>query len=210
MPEDSGLMQSEILQERFIALWIELEKEFSDDNDVIFELLNEVVKSTAEEWNAVAEKTIRAIRKINRDRVIVIGGTDYNNPEGLDDLKTYDDENIVYTFHCYAPFEFTHQQGVLQPGPLFYNRKLAYPTNDIEKYRDYYRCFGIYDKYKDLKKMDIEFLKQYLTPVFRFIKNNPEKILWCGEFGTIRHCKIEYRENWMRDLITIFKENEIP
>ena len=45
---------------------------------------------------------------------------------------------------------------------------------------------------------------------FDFIRNNPDKILWCGEFGTIRHCNIKYRENWMRDVISILKEHEIP
>ena len=44
----------------------------------------------------------------------------------------------------------------------------------------------------------------------RFKEKYPDKTLWCGEFGTIRHCKMEYRENWMRDMITILKEWEIP
>lgn len=43
-----------------------------------------------------------------------------------------------------------------------------------------------------------------------FIKKNPDKILWCGEFGTIRHCNIVWRENFMKDMISFLKENEIP
>ncbi len=58
--------------------------------------------------------------------------------------------------------------------------------------------------------MDIEFLRKYLEPVKRFIEKHPDKILWCGEFGTIRHCNIKWRENWMRDMITILKEWDIP
>ena len=112
--EESGLMQDEELQNRFIAVWLKLEEEFSDDNTIIFELLNEVVRATADEWNYVAEKTINAIRNINKERLIIVGGVEWNNPPGLDYLKVYDDENIIYTFHSYAPHEFTHQQGVLQ------------------------------------------------------------------------------------------------
>ena len=41
IPEESGLMQDEELQKRFIAVWVMLEKDFSDDDDVVFELLNE-------------------------------------------------------------------------------------------------------------------------------------------------------------------------
>ena len=60
--EEKGLMQSKELQDRFIAVWLKLEEEFHNDNDIVFELLNEVVNATADEWNRVAEKTIHAIR----------------------------------------------------------------------------------------------------------------------------------------------------
>jgi len=208
--EENGLMQTEELQNRFVAVWLKLEETFSDDNTIIFELLNEVVNATADEWNYVAEKTIHAIRNLNKDRLIILGGIEWNNPPGLDCIKVYDDENIIYTFHCYAPHEFTHQQGVLQAGPLYYNRKMPYPTDDIERYRDYYRLYGNENAYCDIDKMDIEFLRKYLEPVKRFIEKHPDKILWCGEFGTIRHCNIKWRENWMRDMITILKEWDIP
>ena len=61
--EESGLMKTPALQERFIALWVMLEDEFASENDVVFELLNEVVSATADEWNSLAEHTLRAIRE---------------------------------------------------------------------------------------------------------------------------------------------------
>ena len=208
--EESGLMQSEPLQDRFVALWSMLEDEFADQNDVIFELLNEVVSATADEWNALAGRTVDAIRAKNADRIIIVGGTDWNNPSGLRHVKIYDDENIVYTFHCYEPYEFTHQQGVLQWGPLFYNRKMPYPC-DIERYRDFRRVVENRENtYEGYERMDINFLRDYLAPAKEFIEKHPDKILWCGEFGTIRHANLEWRENWMRDMITILKEWDIP
>jgi hypothetical protein len=208
--EERGLMQSEELQSRFVALWSMLEDEFAEQNDVVFELLNEVVHATAEEWNALAEKTIAAIRAKNKERLIIVGGADANYPSGLSKLKMYDDENIIYTFHCYEPGEFTHQQGVLQASHLFYNRKMPYPCEDIERYRDYYRVARGKIKYEEYDRMDIKFLRDCLAPAKEFIEKHPDKILWCGEFGTIRHAKLEWRENWMRDMITILKEWDIP
>ncbi len=209
--EESGLMQDEELQKRFIAVWVKLEEEFSGDDDVVFELLNEVVNGTADEWNSLAEKTINAIRCTNKNRLIVVGGTEWNNPPGLDYIKVYDDENIIYTFHSYTPHEFTHQQGVLQAAQLYYNRKMPYPTDDVERYRDFHRLlYGNNNAYSDIDRIDIEILRSCLEPAKRFIENHPDKILWCGEFGTIRHCNIKYRENWMRDMITILKEWDIP
>ena len=208
--EERGLMQDVELQERFIALWLKLEDEFSKQNDVVFELLNEVVNATAEEWNTLAEKTIAAIRRKNRERFIIVGGIEWNNPPGLDELNVYGDENVIYTFHCYAPNEFTHQMGVLQAPQLFYNRKMPYPCEDIERYRDYHRVVLGTSAYQSYERMDIDFLRDYLTPARNFIERNPDKILWCGEFGTIRHAKLEWRENWMRDVISILKEWDIP
>ena len=208
--EERGLLQSAELQSRFVAVWEFLEDEFSKENDVVFELLNEVVGNMATEWNALAEKTIAAIRKKNKERLIVVGGVEANNPPGLPYVKIYDDENIIYTFHCYAPHEFTHQQGVLNPRQLFYNRKMPYPCDDIERYKDFHRLVNGKEEYQEYTRMDIEFLRDYLAPAREFIEKHPDKILWCGEFGTIRHAKLEWRENWMRDLISILNEWDIP
>ena len=208
--EEKGLMQDEELQNRFIALWTMLEDEFSAEEDIIFEFLNEVVNATADEWNNVARKAISAIRTKNKKRVLIVGSIDWNNPPGLDHLNVYDDENIIYTFHCYAPPEFTHQQGVLQEPHLYYNRKMPYPCDDIERYRDFNRLLGYRPSYQNYDRMDIRFLRDYLEPAKRFIERYPDRVLWCGEFGTIRHCPIAWRENWMRDVITILKEYDIP
>lgn len=208
--EERGLMQDKELQNRFVSLWSMLEDEFVGQNNVVFELLNEVVNATPQEWNTVAQNTIDAIRAKNTERVIVVGGVEWNNPPALPYVKIYNDENIIYTFHCYTPHEFTHQQGVLQADQLYYNRKMPYPCDDIERYRDYYRVARGKSKYEQYDRMDIEYLRDYLAPVKEFIEKHPDKILWCGEFGTIRHAKLEWRENWMRDMITILKEWDIP
>ncbi len=211
IPEPVGLMDSDELQNRFVSLWLELEKRFAGNNRIVFELLNEVHDIEPSLWNNLAERTINAIRRLNKDRKIIIGSTRANSPEKLKYLKIFDDDNIIYTFHVYDPFEFTHQQGVLQHLPLYYNRKMPYPTDDIERYRDYQRVVnGIEDSYEKFDKMDITFLRSVLQPALDFMRDNPDKILWCGEFGTIRHANIAWRENWMRDIITILKENDIP
>ena len=210
IPEECGLMQDGELQSRFVAVWAMLEEEFRGQNDVVFELLNEVVHATAEDWNALAEKTVSAIRARNKERIIIVGGVEWNNPPALPKVKVYEDENIIYTFHCYAPHEFTHQQGVLQANQLYYNRKMPYPCEDIERYRDFHRVVAGKDVYGEYERIDIEYMRNYLAPAKAFIEQHPDKILWCGEFGTIRHAKLEWRENWMRDMITILKEWDIP
>ena len=208
--EDVELFDDDELQNRFISLWLAFEKRYSDYNYIVFELLNEVRNVEPEKWNMLAEKTVCELRKFNKTRKIIIGSTYWNSPDTLKDLKVYDDENIIYTFHFYSPFEFTHQRGVLHPGQLYYNRDMPYPC-DIERYRDFKAVvFGDPNAYPNYEEMDISYMREALQPATDFVNEHPDKILWCGEFGTIRHTNIKWRENWMRDVITIFKENNIP
>lgn len=208
--EDVQLLDSDELQERFIALWIEFEKRYSNKDAIAFEILNEVRNVDPEKWNLLAEKTINELSKRNQTRKIIIGSICWNSPDTLKYLKVYDDENIIYTFHTYAPFEFTHQRGVLQAAPLYYNRTMPYPC-DIERYRDYQNVvFGNEAAYFDFEKMDMDYIRHSLRNAVEFTKQHPDKILWCGEFGTIRHANIKWRENWMCDVISVLKENDIP
>lgn len=208
--EEVQLLDDARLQERFVKLWEKLEERFSDKPCIAFELLNEVRDVDPEKWNSLADKTVAAIRRLNPTRKIIIGSTCWNSVNTLCKLKIYDDENIIYTFHTYDPISFTHQRGVLQPEPLYYNREMPYP-GDIERYRDFERVAkGNENAFPGYTAMDSRYIFDSLAPAAEFIKRNPDKILWCGEFGTIRHCRIDWRENWMRDVIRFLKENEIP
>ncbi len=208
--EDVKLLEDDGLQKRFIALWAEFERRFSDCSDVVFEILNEVTVVDPELWNNLAEKTISEIRKLNKARKIIIGSTCWNSANTLKDLRVYDDENVIYTFHMYEPHCFTHQRGVLQADPLFYNRKMEWP-DDIEKYRDFLRVlYNAENPLPEYDRMDYRFIENAMSGAIEFIRNNPDKILWCGEFGTIRHANIVHRENWMRDVIAFLIKNDIP
>ena len=134
--EEIELLDDAALQEQFISLWLYFEERYSEYPAVVFELLNEVRDVDPQKWNDLAEKTVRAIRQKNSTRRIIIGSTCWNSVDTLKYLRVCEDENVIYTFHMYEPGEFTHQQSVLHPGPLYYNRRMPYPS-DIERYRDY-------------------------------------------------------------------------
>lgn len=209
IPEPVALLDSPELQQRFINLWIAFEKRYADKPAIAFELLNEVRDVAPGLWNDLAQKTITALRKLNPHRKIIVGSISWNSPAHLADLQLYDDPNIIYTYHMYAPGEFTHQRGVLQSPQLYYNREMPYPC-DIERYRDFRRyVFGQENCYENFERMDKEFLRSEMQPAFDFAAAHPDKILWCGEFGTIRHCRLAYRENYMRDIISLLKEHHI-
>ncbi len=207
---DKDLLTDFKLQQKFIDFWLYFEHRYSDKKEVVFELLNEVKDVEPSLWNDLYEKTIESIRKINKNRKIIVGTINWNDPNNLKDIRVLDDENVIYTFHFYAPFEFTHQRGVLQHNTCLYNRDMPYPTDDIARYVDYRKTFGPDGIYDGFSKMDKEYIHHALKPVKDFIDNNPNKILWCGEFGNIRHAKLEWRKKWFSDVIEFLVNNGVP
>ena len=207
--EGANLLDDEQLKDRFVAMWAMLEERYRD-LDIIFELLNEVTTQDAEAWNALADRAIKAIRAKNPTRRIIIGSVCWNSPDRLKDLKLYDDEYIAYTFHYYGPHTFTHQRTTIDTVQYAYNREIPYPGDN-----SYYRDFAVFagrdpaefDPYPIVGR---EYVEHGLRGAAEFRQKHPDKVLWFGEFGTIRHAKIIWRENWMRDVIRFAIEHDIP
>ena len=209
--ETVELLDDDGLQRRFIDLWLEIERRYRDFTGLAFEILNEVRDVDPAKWNNLADRTLQAIRANNPDRWVVVGSTCWNSPNRLKNLKVWDDPKVVYTFHMYEPFEFTHQRGVLQPQPLYCNMVLEYPSADVERYRMCRRLgWNERNAYQGVKAIDREFLLRTLQGAIDFVKAHPGKILWNGEFGTIRHAPAASRVSYMRDIVSICKESGIP
>lgn len=202
------LWEDEKLISRFIALWEMIEERYSN-KDIVFEVLNEIPTDDYKAWNILCERIVNALRKKNNNRKIMLGSAFWNNADFLPEMITFDDKNIVYAFHMYNPVPFTHQRGVLMPQQHYQNRDIEYPS-DIEKYREFEELLGNKDNWtKNYTKMDINYLKDKLQGLDKFIKLHPDKIVVCSEFGVIRHCDKTSKENYLRDLISLYKERGI-
>lgn len=78
---------------------------------VAFELMNEPPVSP-EVWQPMLEAAYGAVRKRVPHLLLVLPGASDGMPEGLLGLRTAafrDDPAVLYTFHYYEPFQFTHQ-----------------------------------------------------------------------------------------------------
>lgn len=203
-----SLLDDPLLQERFIGLWLEIERRFSG-SAAVFELMNEVPSAEDAKWNALAAKTIAAIRGKNPGRVIMIGGSSYNSVDRLKYMDVPDDDKVVYTFHFYNPFEFTHQRGILQKMQHWYNREMPYPC-DIERYREAASAlYGKKNAYSQWKTMDSGIIRSMLQPAADFLESHPGKTLTCGEFGVIRHCPVQYKLAWFKDVTDFLRDYNI-
>ena len=100
-----------------IPVWAQVANRYKDRSDfVIYEILNEPHGITDARWGEIQGKAIEEIRKYDKDRWIIVGGTDYNSIGKLSAIPRYTDTKLIYTFHFYDPYLFTHQ-GASWGGP---------------------------------------------------------------------------------------------
>ncbi|HKO92291.1 MAG TPA: cellulase family glycosylhydrolase [Polyangiaceae bacterium] len=113
--EGRALWKEPAMQQRFIDLWVAIAERYRDVPTVAgFDLLNEPgVTDWARQWHDLAARTVRAIRAVDPAHVLFVErvnsvGRDYaENPDR--NFFTVADPNVVYEFHFYKPFGFTHQ-----------------------------------------------------------------------------------------------------
>lgn len=99
--------------DRFVAMWNQIATRYQDHSttNLYFEFLNEPNTAfTHLRWREVFEKTLHEVRRTNPDRMVIVGGINWNSVTELSRLQLpEDDRNLIGTFHYYDPFRFTHQ-----------------------------------------------------------------------------------------------------
>ncbi len=98
--------------ERFRAIWDQISLRYSRlPDNVWFEVLNEPNKKLEGKLMRQAQAlSLATIRRDNPDRVVIFGGEEWSGIRSLATNLATDDPNVVYTFHYYDPFSFTHQE----------------------------------------------------------------------------------------------------
>jgi endoglucanase len=123
---------------KVISLWLNLTKRYikeSQDN-LFFELYNEPPHMNPGVWKDAAYNIVTAIRGVDKKRTLIVGASNFNSIYELSRMERLADENIIYTFHFYEPFFFTHQgadwvgdQVATTGVPFPYNVKTYPPVN---------------------------------------------------------------------------------
>lgn len=209
----SDFFHSEKLQHRFVCLWEKLAGRYGEySQNVAFELLNEVVDASCrDEWNQIAEKTIKAIRTIAPDTWILLGGTRSNSVTTIKDLgKPYDDK-IAYNFHCYEPLIFTHQaaywvENMPADYAVDYPKVIGFYIEENNRLIDHNYAQPILP-YSDMMSGK-EFFRAFFAEAVRIadMYNVP---LYCGEYGVIDNVDTDATLRWFQDIHDVFEECQI-
>lgn len=207
-PEYMMFFEDKGLQDQFVALWEEIIRRYASYKDMMaFELLNEITDvSFAPKWNEIAARTVKAIREIDKDVRIIIGGIYNSSIYGMLLLDPPADENIVHTIHVYSPMIFTHQSAVwLSQIPNDY--RIGYPDTVKHYYAETRKLWGHdfdteFEGLEEERMNEVFFEKMMQQAVDQANKWNVP--LYCGEYGVIENAEPEDQLAWYQDINKAF------
>lgn len=196
--EFDGAMPEAANAERLVNLWVRIAERYknTDPEKVFFELRNEPHNMSAEAWRWQAEQLIKYVREIAPKHTLIVGFEEWNGRQTMINSKPFADSNIIYTFHYYDPFLFTHQGATWAGvGGIEDVKFLPFPAND-EKIKTPDKAKGqwtenLIKSYREDSKAekmfkDLKAAKDWST------KNNVP--IFLGEFGSFsQNTKLEDR-----------------
>jgi len=215
--EDRAAETNPAWQEAFVRFWSDFAARLNhfDPELTMLEIVNEpVFKGCEAEWNALNARLASAIRKSAPEHTIMTSGPNWGGIDGLRKLQLLQDNNIVYSFHCYDPFAFTHQ-GATWAGPdVKPLRGVPYPSTpeavapllaDLAQFPGSSRFLEKYGKEGWGKA---KLAARFKEGIEWGARNNVP--LYCGEFGVLpTYAKAEDRANWFRDFGEVLADNRI-
>src|SRR6266496_902208 len=117
--------------EAFGKFWRALAQHLStrDPERLFFEVINEPMVEDGYRWFGMQGKLISIIRAAAPQHTIIASGHRWSGLAELLFMQPYADRNIIYNFHFYEPFAFTHQ-GATWAGPnLPFFKNIPYPSS---------------------------------------------------------------------------------
>lgn len=204
---------------RLLAIWRQLAERYRDAPEtVFFEILNEPSQALDAAWNQIFLDTLGVIRETNPERWVIIDGPHWADPDKISGLRLPNDPRIIASFHFYKPLPFSVQgapwmgaeyqtTGVIFPGPPL---EPLVPTPDAQAvgwvaqfFRDYNERSGAQNPASEAS------VRAYFDAARRFAETNQVPI-HLGEFAVVDFADAESRTRWLRSVVTIAEEHQIP
>ena len=204
-------------QDAFVKFWAAFAARLSafDPDLTVLEIINEpVFRGRESEWDTLNARLAAAIRKSAPQHTIMTTGPNWGGIDGMKKLTVLPDKNVIYSFHCYEPFPFTHQGATWSSEEVKPLRGVPYPSSPeavapllagLEAHPGARRMVERYgserwnkEKLATRFKEGIEWGARHGVP------------LYCGEFGVFPpHANPEHRANWFRDFGQVLAEHRI-
>lgn len=132
-PDDAykGGLATERGVDDFVELWRILAAHYAafDQDRIFFELMNEPEVQDPYRWMGIQARVVHAIRRIDAAHTIVATAANYSSLPDLLQLEPVRDDNVIYNFHFYEPYQFTHQGASWGADDWFYYGNIPFPAS---------------------------------------------------------------------------------
>ncbi len=213
-----GKLSSSTVEEnkkRIVAIWKEVAKRYSntDPDRVFFELFNEPYEVSESEWQEVLTELVTVVRVQVPAHTLIVGAAKWNGKEALVNMELVKDTNLIYTFHFYDPFLFTHQ-GADWVGDAAASTQLPYPYRKqamprmSEETRGTWGAAQKYVQYPHEAQYDALF--ESLNTVVNWSEEHHVPV-FCGEWGAYKqYAPVSDRCRYLADVYRMLEQLQIP
>ena len=195
-------------------VWAQMAEHYENRYDKLYyEVLNEPHGIDPALWNSIQGEVIKTIRQYDTRHTIIVGPANFNSFFLLTDMPIYEDDNLIYTFHFYEPFIFTHQGASwVEPSmvelagiPFPYDINAMPGVPDALKGSWIENAYDRYDEDGTLAKV------HELIDIAAAFQEQNDIILFCGEFGVLMdNSDQEDRVYWYEEVRKYLEEKSIP
>jgi len=201
--------------DRFLMLWQVLARHFADrDPDrFFFELMNESEVQDSYRWAGLQNAVVAAIRAIDTRHTILASGAHYDSIEDLLAIEPLADPNVIYTFHFYEPYAFTHQGASWGSTEWNYYKDIPYPATPAQLEAQLKAVPGDLARYRLFLYAAAGWNRTAISQRLAFpaawarTRNVP---LVCNEFGAFRDtAPPDSRSRYLTDVRSALEENGI-
>lgn len=183
---DPSVNTSPDISDILIPVWTQMAHHYKDRTTyVYYEVLNEPHGISDTTWNQIQQQVIDAIRAVDQTHTIIVGPAGRNSYNNLKFMPEYEDDNLIYTFHFYDPFLFTHQGASWTDPSLESLAGVPFPyyASDIQVCPPELENTWVKDSLANYRDTEtVEHIKELIDIAadFQITRGVP---LFCGEFG---------------------------
>ena len=210
-PEDSwktAMTKDESGPPKFYDFWTAFAEHYArtDPNRVFFEVMNEPILTDWYRWEGIQARAVERIRQVAPRHTLIATASSWGSLDATLAMEPLRDDDIIYTFHYYTPFWFTHQGAGWGSQNWVYLHGVPYPSTPEnvravigeepdERAKLELERYG-WDRW-DAARIGSEFAAAAGWAERRHVP------LYLGEFGVFRDYSIPaQRDTWISDVRT--------
>jgi len=183
----------------------------TDPERVYFDLYNEPHDISQFQLERTMRLLIDKLRPIVPDHTFLLGGLEYNSLRSLAQLTPFADQNIIYTFHFYEPFIFTHQ-GAGWVGRPVATTSIPFPYLDASMPDMNSRAEDTWGEteWKSYATLGTPFALYSQIETAKAWSLMQGKPVICSEWGSFQFINEDDRCRYTETMVNIFEELKMP